>query len=105
MGLPVYTLREKIDLWRGKAWSRAIPWKDILRTDLSESVGRFEIPMHFFSDARDLTARPALSRELFDRIEAPDKHFNVFEDSAHSPLFEEAERARAILRGIIAAAP
>lgn len=100
LGLPIYTLREKICLWRGKAWSRAILWDEILRTDLGDRVNRLEIPVHFFVGAHDLTAIPALSRELFDRIEAPEKHFHVFENSAHCPLFEEPDRARAILRGI-----
>ena len=103
LGLPVYTLREKIDRWRGEAWSRAILWDDILCTDLAERISRLEIPVHFFVGAHDLTAMPALSRAVFDRIEAPEKHFRILENSAHSPLFEEPGRARAILRGIGAA--
>lgn len=101
MRLPVYTPNEKIGLWRGKAWSREILWQDVLHTDLTDLVHRFEIPVHFFIGAHDLTAMPALSRELFDRIEAPEKHYHVFENSAHSPIFEEPEKARTILRGIV----
>ncbi len=104
MGLPVYTFREKIGLWRGKAWSRAILWDKILRTDLSGQVRRLEIPVHFFIGVYDLTAMPAMSRELFDRLDAPEKHYHVFDNSAHSPLFEEPERARKILRDLAAEA-
>lgn len=104
MGLSVYTLREKIGLWRGKAWSRDALWEEILHADLSDRVERLEIPMHFFIGTHDLTAMPALSRSLFDGIEAPDKRYHVFEHSAHSPLFEEPNRAREILREIAAAA-
>ena len=80
MGLSVYALQEKIGLWRRKAWSRRLLWDVILRTNLSELVTSVDIPIHFFIGAQDLTAMPALSRELFDRLQAPDKH------SAHSPL-------------------
>ncbi|WP_178346882.1 alpha/beta fold hydrolase [Marivita hallyeonensis] len=104
MGLPVYTLREKIGLWRGKAWSRGLLWEEILRTDLGEQVERLEIPMHFFIGAHDLTAAPALSRELYDHLDAPERQYHVFENSAHSPLFEEPDRAREILRSIAASA-
>jgi pimeloyl-ACP methyl ester carboxylesterase len=100
LALPIYTLREKIDLWRGKAWSRGLLWDEILRTDLRETVTRLDLPVHFFIGAHDLTAMPALSRDYFDRIEAPVTGYHLFEHSAHSPLFEEPERARAILREI-----
>jgi len=36
--LPIYTLRKKIDLWRGKAWSRRLLWDQLLQTDLSATV-------------------------------------------------------------------
>ncbi len=104
LGLPIYTLREKISLWRGKAWSRAILWDEILRTDLATRIDRLEIPVHFLVGAHDLTAMPTLTRALFDRIDAPERQFHLFENSAHSPLFEEPARARALLRGIVAAA-
>lgn len=97
MASPVYARREKIGLWRGKAWSRALLWEEILRTDLRETVTRLDLPVHFFIGAHDLTAMPALSRDYFDRIDAPVTDYHVFENSAHSPLFEEPERARAIL--------
>jgi pimeloyl-ACP methyl ester carboxylesterase len=45
----------------------------------------------------DLTANPELSRAYFDAIQAPVKGFYLFENSSHSPLFEEPERATDIL--------
>lgn len=32
------------------------------------------------------------SKELFDRIEAEEKEFVIFEESAHYPQFEEEEK-------------
>jgi len=101
LGLPIYILREKIDLWRGKAWSRGILWEEILRTDLSATVTRVQVPVYFLVGAHDLTAMPELSRRYFDVIEAPRKAYYVFENSAHSPLFEEPGPGRQVLLSIV----
>lgn len=52
---------------------------------------------YFFVGRHDFTANPELSRAYFEAIHAPVKGLYVFEDSAHSPLFEEPERATEIL--------
>lgn len=92
-----YTIREKINIWRGKLWSRPFFWEGLIRDDLSARLTALEMPVHFFAGAHDLTANPDLSREYFDVIEAPEIAFHVFDNSAHSPLFEEPERAIPIL--------
>ncbi len=96
-GLRAYTLREKINIWRGKAWSRDILWEEVLHTDLTTQITQLDLPVYFFVGDHGLTADPGLSRALFDQIEAPLKGFYLFENSAHSPLFEEPENATAIL--------
>lgn len=94
---PIYTLSEKISLWRGKAWSRRLLWEEILRMDLTQTVSKLDLPFYVFTGSHDLTAMPELSRALFERIAAPAKGYYVFENSAHSPLFEEPGRAIEIL--------
>jgi pimeloyl-ACP methyl ester carboxylesterase len=94
---PAYTLREKLNIWRGRAFSRRHLWETVLRTDLAEAVPWVEVPVYFWVGRHDLTAHPALSRAFFDRLEAPVKGFYTFENAAHSPLFEEPERALEIL--------
>ena len=92
-----YTVMDKINVWRGKLWSRPFFWEDLLRDDLSTRLTEFELPVYFFVGQYDQTANPALSRAYFDAIDAPVKGFYVFGDSSHSPLFEEPERATEIL--------
>ncbi len=92
-----YTLGEKINVWRGKVWSRPFFWETLLRDDLAARLTRFEIPVYFLVGRHDFTANADLSRAYFDAIEAPLKGFYMFENSAHSPLFEEPERATQIL--------
>jgi len=92
-----YTLREKINIWRGKIWSRPFFWEALLRDDLTARLTRFELPVYFLVGRHDFTANADLSRAYFDAIEAPVKGFYMFDDSAHSPLFEEPARGQQIL--------
>jgi pimeloyl-ACP methyl ester carboxylesterase len=94
---PAYTLREKVDLWRGNAWSRQFLWQDFLRTDLAARFTRFELPVYLLTGRYDYTANRDLARAWFDRVEAPVKAFYWFDGSAHSPVFEEPDKAREVL--------
>jgi pimeloyl-ACP methyl ester carboxylesterase len=94
-----YTFTEKINLWRGKARAGVHPlWNTILATDLSKQVPELDIPVYFFHGIYDYTVSYSLARDYFDRIKAPIKGFYTFEESAHSPIFEEPEKAIAILQ-------
>jgi pimeloyl-ACP methyl ester carboxylesterase len=92
-----YTIGDKINVWRGKLWSRPFFWEDLLRDDLSARLTEFDLPVYFFVGRYDYTANKDLSRAYFDKITAPVKGFYLFENSAHSPLFEEPARATDIL--------
>ena len=94
-----YSLREKINLWRGRSFSRSFGlWDEVLRTDLSTVVPSLEIPVYFFHGRYDYTCSYDLARQYFRKLDAPLKGFYTFEHSAHSPVLEEAEKARSILR-------
>lgn len=92
-----YTLKDKVNVWRGKIWSRPFFWEALLRDDLRLRLTEFALPVYFFVGRHDRTAHPELSRAYFDAINATTKNFYMFENSAHSPLFEEPELAREIL--------
>ena len=94
-----YSLREKINLWRGRSFSRSFGlWDEVLRTDLSTVVPSLEIPVYFFHGRYDYTCSYDLARQYFRKLDAPLKGFYTFEHSAHSPVLEEAEKARTIFR-------
>jgi len=94
-----YTVGEKLALWRGK-WSAPSTrlWDHLLATDLPALVPRLEVPAYFLHGAHDRTVSYALARAYASSLQAPVRAFYTFPDSAHSPLFEEPERARRILR-------
>lgn len=103
---PEYTLKEKINLWRGKILSRSGRfglWETMLTTDLPETIKELAVPVYFFHGRYDYTCDYSLAKAYFDNLEAPMKGFYTFEHSAHSPLFEEPEKARTILTGDVIA--
>lgn len=95
---PSYTFGEKIDLWRGR-WSADSDrlWNEMLTTDLTTIISELNIPVYYFHGIHDRTVSYHLARDYFDRLRAPVKRFYTFHQSAHSPIFEEAERSLDIL--------
>ena len=94
-----YTLIEKINLWKAKAQSGiSIMWNNMLTNDLSRSMTEFKVPIYFFHGVYDYTVSYPLSKAYFDKINTPRKGFYTFEESAHSPMFEEPERMCEILQ-------
>ena len=95
-----YTLSEKINLWRGKFFSRSRNfslWDKMQATDLTNQVTELEIPVYFFSGIYDYTVNYTLSKDYLEKLQAPIKGFYTFEQSAHSPMFEEPKKVQKIL--------
>jgi pimeloyl-ACP methyl ester carboxylesterase len=95
---PDYTLREKVAIWRGKAFSRGILWDEFQSTDLTRRVTELELPVYICQGKYDFTTNHDLARTYWAELRAPAKGFYTFEHSAHSPAFEEPERFRRIMR-------
>jgi pimeloyl-ACP methyl ester carboxylesterase len=94
-----YTLREKFNTWTAKAKSGvALLWDDMLATDLSKEVTKLDLPVYFFSGIYDYTVNYTLAKDYFEQLQAPVKGFYTFEESAHSPIFEEPEKVQRILQ-------
>jgi pimeloyl-ACP methyl ester carboxylesterase len=94
-----YTLLEKINLWRGKSQSGVSPlWDEIIATDLANTVPELDLPVYFFEGIYDYTCSYTEAKSYFVNLKAPLKGFYTFEQSAHSPLFEEPEKMGKILR-------
>lgn len=97
-----YMLKEKYHIWVGKDFSKTTLLNEEFRQcDLSETLTRVNLPLYFFSGAYDYTVNRYLSEIYLEEIIAPEKHFYLFEDSAHSPIFEEPEAVLTILKELI----
>jgi len=94
-----YTVKEKFNIWISKF--SFIPKSglryQIINMDIPINVPRLEIPVYLFSGRYDLTVNKDLSKEYLGKIDAPVKGFYTFNNSAHSPMFEEPQRLKEIL--------
>jgi len=87
-----YTLLEKVNMWRGKSQSGvSLLWDEMIATDLTIKVPELEIPVYFIEGIYDYTCSYTLAKDYLEKLQAPLKGFYTFEQSAHSPLFEEPE--------------
>lgn len=94
-----YTFMEKMNMWRGKSQSGvASLWSEMTTTDLSEKLPALDVPIYFFEGIYDYTCVYSEAKAYFDILEAPVKGFYTFEQSAHSPIFEEPEKSVRIMR-------
>ncbi len=93
-----YTVGEKINLWRGKARSGVSSlWAEMIATDLTKKVPELDLPVYFLHGIHDYTVSYAEAKSYFHQLKAPMKGFYTFEQSAHSPIFEEPERTLKVL--------
>jgi pimeloyl-ACP methyl ester carboxylesterase len=93
-----YTLKEKVATWTGKSKAGvSILWDEMSAIDLAKQVTKLEIPIYFFHGIHDYTVSYPLAKAYFDAIDAPVKGFYTFDQSAHSPMFEEPDRMRQIM--------
>ena len=89
MSTKCYTNQEKINYWKGKKLlSKSAYRKYNTEQDADKPA---LIPVYFFSGYYDYTTPITLSKELLEKLEAPEKKFYTFYNSAHSPLWEENE--------------
>jgi pimeloyl-ACP methyl ester carboxylesterase len=99
-----YTLTEKVNTWRGKSRSGVhVLWNTILVTDIAKEVPEVTIPVYFVHGIYDYTVNYNLAKDYFQNLKAPLKGFYTFQQSAHSPMFEEPERMRQILQADVLA--
>ena len=89
-----YTLEEKINIWRGKAYVRNNTnlINEYLFVDIPSMISELEVPCYFISGEYDYTVSWKLVEEYYKDLKAPHKGFYLFENSAHSPMFEEPEK-------------
>ncbi len=95
---PEYTLTEKLNIWRGRWSVHALKlWDEVLRTDVTVNFPKLDIPVYFLHGRYDYTVSRELAKAYLQQLQAPLKGFYTYDDSAHSPIFEDPKRTRMIL--------
>lgn len=93
-----YTWKEKINFPIGGSFSLKYFWDKVLETDFIKQVPRLEVPVYIFQGFFDYQVSYTIAKEFAQTLDAPIKGFYTFQNSAHSPCFEEPEKMCHILR-------
>jgi pimeloyl-ACP methyl ester carboxylesterase len=70
----------------------------MIQMDLIEQVPCLQVPVYIFQGRHDYQASYVVAKDFATALKAPIKGFYTFENSAHSPCFEEPEKMCNILR-------
>jgi pimeloyl-ACP methyl ester carboxylesterase len=89
MRAPELSAEDIFNLVFGDDQSNRLLWPQIFSHNLVREAPRFNIPVFFFIGRHDFVTPGELSAAYFARLQAPEKHFFWFENSAHSPSYEE----------------
>lgn len=95
-----YTVKERINFWRGKNISNKFAVTHDSFNAFDE-VKEVHIPVYFFAGKYDYTCAYELQKEYFEVLNGPVKEFISFDNSAHSPVYEEREVAKQHIHRII----
>jgi pimeloyl-ACP methyl ester carboxylesterase len=60
--------------------------------DLLTSEWQFDVPVALIMGRHDMVTPTQLTREYYDRIEAPTKAWYLFEETSHLPHFEQPRK-------------
>lgn len=93
-----YTLKEKFNFAMGGNFSIKYLWDFVLDTDLINQVPELKVPVYILQGKYDYQVSYTIAMEFSQKLKAPVKGFYTFENSAHSPCFEEPQKMCNILR-------
>jgi len=89
---PEYTFMDKVNYLRGSQKSLIDLWPSELEMDLRKEVPRIDVPILMIAGRYDYNTPCTLAEAYYNQLAAPKKKFVWFENSAHSPCFEEPSK-------------
>ena len=98
LGYKGYNLKEKFKFPMGNSFSLRCLWDFVIQTDLIKQVTELKVPVYIFQGKYDYQVSYVIAKEFAATVKAPVKGFYTFENSAHSPCFEEPEKMCHILQ-------
>ena len=93
-----YTLSEKMNYMQGSLFSLQYMWREVVEADVPSMVDSVQIPVYIFQGVYDYQTPYSVAKDFYDSLKAPEKELFTFENSAHAPIMEEAEKFNSIVR-------
>lgn len=95
-----YTWRERLAVLPGTFRSHGL-YREIYDAPLAEVVPRLDVPVHVFAGRHDYLTPMSEARTYFEQVEAPEKTWTEFTESAHSPFVDEPAQFRTALAAVL----
>ncbi len=95
-----YTLFEKLNVQKGPRLLRPVA-EGWYRLNYKEECPALPSPVLFIMGEHDIHVLGEVTRGWYEKLNAPEKKMVVFENSAHFPHLEEADRFNALARDFI----
>jgi pimeloyl-ACP methyl ester carboxylesterase len=94
---PDYSIAAVIRAVRGIAATQAALLPQLANTDLVRSMPHLDVPVVIAQGRLDQVAPAAAAKRFFDQLTAPSKKLVWFENSAHTPQYDEPTKFRELL--------
>lgn len=91
------TLSSMIDFALGGLEALDNMWDELMEINFFEEPKTFDVPVFLALGRNDYQVSAKLATQYFEQITAPCKNLKWFEESGHSPMWEEAESFNAFL--------
>jgi len=101
IGGPESSIIDLPNILSGCLWSPKLMWADISSLDLTQTVPALQMPVFFFIGRHDHVVAAETSVAYFEMLSAPSKQFVWFEESAHEPAVEEADKFNAAMIDLV----
>ncbi|WP_128548044.1 alpha/beta fold hydrolase [Larkinella soli] len=98
-----YTLRDKVCYGFGAMETVRRLWPAVVDIDLFRTAPALQVPYYLFQGVHDYQTPYPIARAYYYHLKAPKKELITFQNSAHSPIFEEPERFMQAIDRILAA--
>jgi pimeloyl-ACP methyl ester carboxylesterase len=87
-----YTFLDVVNHLKGQLFSMKAMLVELRNLDLKDVIHDVEVPVTIIMGKHDLMVPHAPTQQFFEQLHAPSKEWLIFEDSAHSPNYEELEK-------------
>jgi pimeloyl-ACP methyl ester carboxylesterase len=103
LAAPEYSLRDARNIPKGVSLYSRYFVNNSISGELMDAIPQVNVPVYFFTGRYDYTDPFVLTEEYFSKINAPEKHIEWFEESAHFPFYEEPAAFARQMRGVLTA--
>lgn len=95
---PEYSLLDIAGYARGAYYNLRELWREVITCKFDETVKQLSVPVFITQGRHDRNTPSELAKRWFDALDAPNKTWIWFEESAHSPIREEKEKWNQTIR-------